>query len=271
MGTSTHNSGQNGRTPLVPSWLEEPSDTTSPSINTENPIGIPPDGAVDRFTKPRRDFTIYINSNGRDRSRSRKSISNYIKQSLGGSSNAVKRLGSARLSSANLLSIARALHSGGVGAVEQYLNITNLAGKTASDVFITIVDFICPDGGTQDEGIAREAYISAIEETPEIADVPFDELTVDQMLLFIEKTMTNAICARITNDIGNKLLFLPNDIETANTIVIQITDLISGAISDAITELHVTPENIPQNEAIKIIDEVYKTAFDILESIGDKE
>ena len=40
MGTSTHNRGQNGRTPLVPSWLEQP----------DNDIQIPPDGDADRHS-----------------------------------------------------------------------------------------------------------------------------------------------------------------------------------------------------------------------------
>ena len=48
MGTSTHNGGQKGRTPLVPSWLEQPdSDSQNEPNNDVNPI--PPVGDADRF------------------------------------------------------------------------------------------------------------------------------------------------------------------------------------------------------------------------------
>ena len=178
MGTSTHNGGQKGGTPLVPSWLEQP-DVNPQNENGLGPDGsqIPPVGDADRFRTPRGEFTRYINSGGRDSSLGRKSVSNYIRNSLGGSSNATQRMGAARSSSARLLNVAGVFASGGARAVEQYLSIENLSHKTASDAFIAITDFICPDGGPQDEGIARSAYISAIEESPEIATIKFEDLT----------------------------------------------------------------------------------------------
>ncbi len=84
MGTSTHNGGQKGGTPLVPSWLQQPDD----NMQNETPQGfngnqIPPIGNADRFTAPRGEFTRYINSGGRDSSLGRKSVSNYISKSFG--------------------------------------------------------------------------------------------------------------------------------------------------------------------------------------------
>ena len=101
MGTSTHNGGQKGGTPLVPSWLAQP-DVNPQNENGLGPDGsqIPPVGDVDRFRTPRGEFTRYINSGGRDSSLGRKSVSNYIRNSLGGSSNATQRMGAARSSSA---------------------------------------------------------------------------------------------------------------------------------------------------------------------------
>ena len=151
-------------------------------MQNETPYGvngnqIPPIGNADRFTTPRNEFTRYINSGGRDSSLGRKSVSNYISNSLGGSSNATRRMGAARSSTAKLLNIGSVFASGGASAVEKYLSIENLSHRTASDAFIVITGFICPDGGPQDEGIARSAYISAIEESPEIATVKFEDLS----------------------------------------------------------------------------------------------
>jgi|GEM_PF-3146672 protein-tyrosine phosphatase len=126
MGTSTHNGGQKGGTPLVPSWLQQPDENMQ---NETSGTQIPPMGNVDRFTAPRGEFTRYINSGGRDSSLGRKSVSNYISKSLGGSSNATQRMGAARSSTARLLNIAGAFASGGARAVEQYLSIENATSR----------------------------------------------------------------------------------------------------------------------------------------------
>ena len=52
MGTSTHNGGQKGGTPLVPSWLDQP-DTNSQNESDNNASQIPPVGDADRFRSPR--------------------------------------------------------------------------------------------------------------------------------------------------------------------------------------------------------------------------
>lgn len=43
MGTSTHNGGQKGGTPLVPSWLDQP-DTNPQNESDDNGSQIPPVG-----------------------------------------------------------------------------------------------------------------------------------------------------------------------------------------------------------------------------------
>ena len=165
MGTSTHNGGQKGGTPLVPSWLEQPNENTPSEITPDSDNNeVSPMGDADRFRTPRGEFTRYINSGGRNSGLGRKSVSNYIRNSLGGSSNATRRMGTARSSSARLLNVAGVFASGGARAVEQYLSIENLSNKSASDAFIAITDFICPDGGPQDEGIAKVKNMDGIEQ-----------------------------------------------------------------------------------------------------------
>ena len=147
---------------------------------------------------------------------------------------------------------------------EQYLSIENLSNKSASDAFIAITDFICPDGGPQDEGIARSAYISAIEESPEIASIRFEDLTSEQILVIVERTMANSIFNRITNDIGNKIILLPKDRNMSDSLIGQMKDFVKGSVSDAVSNLKIKAGNIRQEDSLKIVDRVYKTAFDIM-------
>lgn len=258
--------GQNGRTPLVPSWLQDTDSIIQGNEKLTLQLGDP-----NRFSAPRGEFTRYINSGGRNTGIARKSISNYVRNTMGGSTNATQRLGAARKSSARLLNIASVYAGGGARAVEQYLSISNLAHKPAVEAFIAITNFVCPDGGPQDEGIARSAYISAIIESPELADIPFEDLNVDQILLLVEKTMTNVIFDRITNDIGNKVITLPDDPSTSDTLVKQIKDFVAGSVSDAIESLGVKAYNLQQHDSLKIVDTIYKTAFDIMVEVGEAE
>lgn len=270
MGTSSHNAGQKGNTPLVPSWLDqldvEKQQNTEKDETSSIPVGKP-----NRFTQPRGEFTRYINSSGRDTSMARKSIANYVRNSMGGSKNAAQRLGAARNSSARLLNVTGIFASGGAQAVERYLSIENLSKRNATDALLAIADFVCPDGGLQDEGIARNAYITAIEESPEIASIPFEELTAGQMLLIVQKSMANVVCGRILNDIGNKIIMLPDDIDIAEKLVAQIKEFVKGAISDAVSDLKVDVNNLSQHQSIDIVNKVYRTTFEIMAGIGDDE
>ena len=48
--------------------------------------------------------------------------------------------------------------------------------------------------------------------------------------------MANVVCGRILNDIGNKIIMLPDDIDVAERLVAQIKEFVKGAISDAVSK-----------------------------------
>lgn len=272
MGTSTHNKGQKGTTPLVPSWLCDP-DVGASNGEENNGIGTLAleNGDSKRFTGSRGAFTSYVNSGGRNGSSGRKSMSRYVRKSLGGSRNATQRMGASRQSAARLLNIAGAYASGGATAVEHFLSIPGLARKSAADAFLAIAEFVCPDGGTQDEGIARDAYINAIAETPILATVRFEDLNTQQMLLIVEATITNSILERITNDIGNKIISLPEDCGTAEILVQQVKEYVKGAVSDAMVNIGADISHLSHEQAVESADTIYRTAFTIMELWEESE
>ena len=105
MGTSTSNPGQKGGTPLIPSWLDDGDFPPQPQ-------------APDRFTTPRADFTRFINDNKSGNSGSTRHLSRaasrYVRNSLGGSSNATTRLGAARTSAVRMFSVFNSIIKRGV-------------------------------------------------------------------------------------------------------------------------------------------------------------
>ena len=279
MGTSTHNPGQSGHTPLVPSWLDDDGNMDFPDgadgitpdsddIEPQMPP-IPNNADPDRFRGPRGDFTYYVNSGGRDRSSLRKGVSNYVKRSVGGSTNATKRVGAGRVSSARFLSAIGAFAQGGVHEFEKFLNLTDIGNRSTSAVLADIADNLCPDGGRPAEGAARDAYLNALEENQDLANIPFSQLQPDQLILIYKDTVANTIFDRIINDIGNKALFLPEDNYEAEIILRDIKDYIRGAVSDAMARANISPSNISASNAQKTSDSIYRSAFDILEAAGE--
>ncbi len=215
MGTSTRNKGQSGHTPLVPSWLEE-DDIEGQTQSDEQ---IPQDGDENRFSGPRKSFTQYVNGGGRDGSSMRSSVSRYISHSLGGSYRATTRLGSARSSTAKLYNILYTLSgSNGVRKVGQQLSLNNLTNLPASEFFVEIALFICPDGGPNDEGIARAAYYDAIAENPELYGKLTEELTAEDCFSVLQNYMEKVVLEHVINDIANKTIVLPDDIDQVSNI-----------------------------------------------------
>jgi hypothetical protein len=263
MGTSTSNGGQNGNTPLVPSWLEDGDN----QLEDDKPIPPPADG--DRFRMPRSNFTRYVNEGGRSSHNLRKSTSQYVKQSLGGSKNATSRLGSARNSTERLVAFFNSISRNGVAETSRIYGLGDIIGKSARDVFLHIMDFVCPDGGPTDEGIARSSYIETLMTLTDLEDKTIETLTDDEFLAFTKTYMTNVIQERLLNDIGNKTISLPDDTATVEIIQNQVKDFISGSVSDAINDLHVEIKSIDTNHTRDIVDSVYERAYSILSELEE--
>ena len=50
-----------------------------------------------------------------------------------------------------------------------------------------------------------------------------------------------------------------------------IKEFVKGAISDAVSDLKVDVNNLSQHQSIDIVNEVYRTTFEIMARAGDDE
>jgi hypothetical protein len=131
------------------------------------------------------------------------------------------------------------------------------------------MDFVCPDGGPTDEGIARSSYIETLMSISDLENKTIETLTDDEFLTFTKTYMTNVIQERLLNDIGNKIISLPDDITTVEVIQNQIKDFINGCITDAITDLKVEVRNIDTNHTRDIVEGVYERVYSILSELEE--
>jgi hypothetical protein len=151
------------------------------------------------------------------------------------------------------------------------LNLESLAGRPIDEVFLGIAEYVCPIGGPVDEGITRDAFIDMIADLADQGITDFDTLTPDQMQTVFEMFATNAIEARICNDIGKNGIKLPEDVGAVQEVQAQLHDFVSRAVSDALTTAQSQTGSLTQQQALSHVEVIYETAFDLLRALGDLE
>jgi hypothetical protein len=305
MGTSGSYPGPGTGNPLVPNWLDPvgsppvlpgapppavppapppygspnapgpppPAPGQAPAMPPAPPNRPPPQPAADpaRFTAPRTNFTRFVRSGGGDRASMGRAVSGYVTSSAGGSRQAVQRLGSSRGTTARLATFLSDVNTRGAREALRTLNLESLAGRPVEEVFLGLADYICPEGGTVDEGIAREAFIETVAEVADLGVTDLDSLTPAQMQTVMEIYATHVIKARIYNDIGTKSIALPTDIRAVERIQKALHDFIMRGVSDAISRAQLTFGAITEQRALALVDAVYESSYDILVALGEAE
>jgi len=291
MGTSSGFGGQGGRTPLVPSFVGDeeappaaasdgatldgaPTDGARPPGQLPAPPQrppIPPIGDPGRFSAPRNNFSRFAGSGGRDRASLGRAVSQYVSSSTGGARGAAARMGSARSAGSRLLGFLSDAAARGAAEALRSLNLEALAGRPIEEIFLGLSDYVCPDGGSIDEGIAREAFIETIADLAGAGITDLDGLTTDQMQTVFELYATNAIEARLCNDIGTKAVTLPSDVREASRVQAQLHDFILRGVADALTAARATAAALTPDRALGFVAHIYEQAFGILQIMGDAE
>lgn len=286
MGTSTAYKGPRGDTPLIPSWLGPDGESNAPSTPVapgaaqlapepappapaNRPTPMPADN--NRFTSARSNFTRFAHSGGQDRASLGRAVSSYVSTSSGGAQHSAQRMGSSRSSGARLLGFLTDAQTRGAREALRALNLEGLAGRPIDEIFVGLADYICPNAGTVDEGIAREAFIETIIELATLGVTDLDALTPEQMQTVFELYATHAIEARLCNDIGIKAITMPDDAQAALHIQEKLRDFIRNGVSDALTAARSEMPILTQEHIKSFVDSVYERSFGILKTLGDAE
>jgi len=279
MGTSTSNAGTSGSgTPLVPSWLE-PGSTDASGAKPEGDPGditpqtekppIPQPADANRYQAARTAFSKFARSGGSDRRSMGRSVSSYVSRSSGGSKGAVQKMGSSRGTAARLLNFLNDASTRGIDETLRSLNLSNLINRPIDEIFIGIADYILPEGGSADTGIARDAFVRTIDQVVEVGSVDLSNLTSDQVQAVIEAYTTNSIELRIYNEIGTKAVSIPKDVAAATAIQDQLHDFIGNGVAEAFSNLEQRPIPLRPDETLAYVDQIFEQAFDMLIALGD--
>jgi len=288
MGTSTPFGGPANGTPLVPDFVTDMEEPATPNTvpqdgqDDEADDGRPPQAPParlqptpppmpDRFRGARSAFTKFAGSGGRDRKSLGRAMSRYVSQSAGGSASAAKRMGSSRTTAARIASFLGDVGNRGLEAALAIFNLVDLVGRSAVDIFSALVEHFCPEGGSIDEGIARDAFLETVVDLADAGITDMTKLTPAQMQTLLELYVAHTIEDRIYNDIGVKGIEIPSDFKAAEDVRDQLHDFILGGVTDAFTAAAIDFSAIDPNMLNQTIDSIYESSFDILEALGEEE
>lgn len=172
------------RPPIAPSQPAQPGvpgTPMAPGAPAQSADPRPPDtgGAGTSFRGARSNFSRFAHT-GSSSSLGR-AMASYVRSGTGGARRASRRMGSSQVAARGILGIVRDIQQVGPEQALRQLNLGNLVGQPATDVFIALMEFICPPGGAVDEGIARQAMVETIADMADAGVGSFDTLTPEQL------------------------------------------------------------------------------------------
>lgn len=284
MGTSSSSAGPGSATPLVPTWLEPaahpaapvdpelapsaPADHATVPPNAQAPTPTPPP-LPNRFRDARSNLSRFASSGGTDRRSLGRAISDYVSTSSGGARTAARRLAPSRTAASGLIAFLSDARSRGTTEALRRLNLPDLAGRPIQEVFVALTDVLCPDGGSIDEGIARDAFIETIADALDAGIVDVATLTADQMITIFEMFVARSIEGRLHNDIGTKAIAFPASNDAVQTVQDQVHDFIVGRVHDSVHGMRDQLSAVQGSALDAIVNRIYIESFELMQVMAE--
>jgi hypothetical protein len=175
-----------------------------------------------------------------------------------------------RAAASSALGLFRGIQRNGIETTLRRLNLRDLVGRPLTDVFLGLTDIICPDGGSIDEGIARDAWIETVAVLEELG-VAEANLTTEQMQEIFLAFVAHTIEARLFQDIGVNGIQIAADLSAIEAFEAQLRSYVRRSVRDSFTS---DLANLPQfsdKQIQTVVDKTYDEAWQILLTIGEAE
>lgn len=192
-----------------------------------------------------------------------------LRGGAGGPRRAAQRMGSSRASGARLLGVVRDFQSAGPVEALRRLDLESMANQPASEVFLAMLEFLCPPGGAIDEAISRQAMLEAIGNLDRDAPTAFAQLAPEQLREFFLDFIALSIEGRVIADIGARGITLPADIATVEQAHEQLHDFIEGCCRVHLSGLLTGLEALNSHDVEQRSNEIYEAAFSLIADAGE--
>jgi hypothetical protein len=284
MGTSKGYGGP--PTDLVPSWLapaagDAGTDGYGDGDGGDSSDNGPADGGssafpvTSGFTAARTAFTRF-SKNGSASSLG-SALANYVRGSSssgsrgggGGVRRAAQRMGASRGAGSRLLGVVRDFQQVGAAETLRRLDLGDMVNRPAADVFVAMLEFLCPPGGAIDEAISRQAMLEAIGNLEDVGTAGFGEMAPEQLREFFMDFVALSIEGRVIADIAARGVAISSDIESVENTHTQLHEFIDGCCRVHLSGLLTGLEALGNRELDQRVDEIYEAAFSLIAEAGE--
>jgi len=154
----------------------------------------------------------------------------------------------------------------GIRETVRRLDLGDLAQRSIPEIYASLVDFVCGEGGDLDESMNRDAYMNAVDELTGIEGIDLEKPSVETINLLMELFIAGTIDNRIKNAIANGIVLLPETVEQVRVAEQDVRDFVLGAVREAMSEVG----KLFARERIRAtIDRIYQRAMAVLEVYAD--
>lgn len=216
---------------------------------------------------PRGSFTRFARTGSR--SALGRALSGYVRSGTGGARRAARRMGSSRAAAGGLLGVIRDFQRFGPTETLRQLNLSGLVAQPAADVFVAILEFICPPGGAVDDAIARQAMLETIGDLAEAGVGSFDTLTPAQLQDVFFDFISRSIEGRVMADLGARGITLPDDVAAVERAQAQLHDFVVGATRGQLAGRLEGVSRLSDRDIGTVVDQIYETAFELVAVAGE--
>lgn len=178
-------------------------------------------------------------------------------------------MGSSRAAASGLLGVVRDFQRLGPTETLRQLNLAALAARPAADVFVSILEFICPPGGAIDDSIARQAMLETIGDLAEAGVGSFDALTPQQLQDIFFDFISRSIEGRVMADLGGRGITFPDDIAAVEIAQTQLHDFVEGAVRGQLASKLDGLEQLSDRDVENVVYQIYEAAFDLVAAAGE--
>lgn len=283
MGTSKGYGGP--ASGLVPSWVDDVSPPAVPAEPANDPLSVSPEPTAQPPSNPRHDQPPIDNSGTSALSGARgnftrfartgsqsslgRALSTYVRKGTGGASRAARRMGASRVAAGRLLGVIRDVQQLGAAEVLRQLNLAGLAGQPASNVFLAMLEFVCPAGGAIDEAVARQAMLENIGELAATSDGSFEDMTSEQMNDFFLDFVGQSIEGMVMADLGGRGITLPDDVAAVERMQRQLHSFITGSTRGRLSDRLEGLPRLTDQEVNQVVSRIYEAAFELIAAAGE--
>lgn len=285
MGTSGKYGGSHPG--LLPSWLLQPdggsaapagapggedggggddSKTSAPFPHAPAQQAMP--AFTGTFQSARTAFTGFAKT--RDSHRLGRAVSRYVNHGAGGGKRAALQMGASRAVAGRLVALAGAAQRSGAEQALHQFNLESLAGKPAAEVFLSILETVCPTGGSVSDAISRQAMLDAITHLADAGAVNFDDLTAVQWREFLLDFVACSVEGKIVSEIGEHMVSVPANAADVCNVEAQLHDFIEGSVHDTLEGKLTDVASLNEAQISATVNSIYEAAFDFIGLLGDE-